>query len=59
MAIIPNIYINAVVSIGIKNQSKSVSWIGSGFFVIRKVDDKGNARPFLITNSTLDIQFIA
>ncbi|WP_418983428.1 S1 family peptidase [Alistipes sp.] len=50
MAIIPNIYINAVVSIGIRNQSKCVSWIGSGFFVIRKVDDKGNARPFLITN---------
>ena len=50
MAVIPNFYINAVVSIGIRNQSKGVSWIGSGFFVIRKIDDNGKGCPFLITN---------
>lgn len=50
MAIIPNFYLNAVVSIGLRNYDGNVSWIGTGFFVIRKVDDKGNVRPFLVTN---------
>lgn len=50
MAVIPNFYINAVVSIGIRKQSKDISWIGSGFFVIRKIDDNSKGCPFLITN---------
>lgn len=49
MAIIPQFFIEAVVSIGIPNGS-STSWIGTGFFAMRKVDADGNAVPLLITN---------
>ena len=49
MAIIPSFFLDAVVSIGIKVKS-STSWIGTGFFVIRKVNTDGAARPFLVTN---------
>ena len=49
MAIIPNFFIDAAVSIGYRNAA-NIEWIGTGFFVIRKIDAEGNARPFLITN---------
>lgn len=49
MAIVPKFFIDAVVSIGNRNHTE-IDWIGTGFFVIRKVDKEGNARPFLITN---------
>lgn len=50
MAIIPIQYKNAVVSIGIKNQDKDPTrWIGTGFFVVRKIDES-NIYSFLITN---------
>ena len=49
MAIIPDFYINAVTSIGVQTNSK-ISWIGTGFFAYRVVDDKGNAQPLLVTN---------
>lgn len=49
MAIIPTIYKNAVVSIGCKNSNGSVNWIGTGFFVVRKVDEQ-SATPFLVSN---------
>ena len=49
MAIIPSFYLDAVVSIGIKNNSE-IEWIGTGFFVVRKVNENGDGRPFLITN---------
>lgn len=50
MAIIPIHYKNAVVSIGIKDPSNgNIQWIGTGFFVIRKIDGD-NAMPFLISN---------
>lgn len=49
MAIIPDFYINAVASIGIQANS-GVSWIGTGFFSYRIVDENGNARPLLVTN---------
>lgn len=52
MAIIPEPYLNAVASIGRKNENKDVSWIGTGFFVYRKkvINGEEYFRPFLITN---------
>ena len=51
MAIIPKSFIESVVSIGNRNNDGSISWIGTGFFVIRKLkEDKTQARPFLVTN---------
>lgn len=49
MAIIPKFYIESVVSIGVKNKC-SITWIGTGFFVFRKVDTNNNAQLFLVTN---------
>ena len=40
---------DAVVSIGIR-QDKNTIWIGTGFFVIRKTNEQGDGRPFLVTN---------
>ncbi len=49
MALIPDLYKNAVVSIGIKNDSGTTNWIGTGFLVVRQVDKDGYI-PFLISN---------
>ena len=49
MAIIPSFYLDAVVSIGIRDNAKTV-WIGTGFFVVRKINNNGDGRPFLVTN---------
>lgn len=49
MALIPQFFIDAVVSIGVRNGTQTV-WIGTGFFAMRKVDVDGNAIPMLITN---------
>lgn len=56
MAIIPKQYMNSVVSIGICDNSEeicdnsAISWIGTGFFVERKNNDKKKSMPFLVTN---------
>lgn len=51
MAIIPKPFIDAVVSIGNKSEDGTISWIGTGFFVIRKDNkDKSRATPFLVSN---------
>ncbi|WP_304379350.1 hypothetical protein [uncultured Parabacteroides sp.] len=50
MAIIPQFYKNAVVSIGIKKPNDHIVWMGTGFFMTRRADDQGNVRPFLVTN---------
>ena len=51
MAIIPKSFIESVVSIGNRNDNGTISWIGTGFFVIRKLKkDKTLVRPFLVTN---------
>lgn len=48
MSIIPKQYMNSVVSIGICDNSEEIcdnseiSWIGTGFFVERKNNDKKN-----------------
>lgn len=49
MALIPDFYKNAVVSIGIKNDSGATNWIGTGFLVVRQVDKDGYI-PFLVSN---------
>ena len=49
MAIIPEFFINSVTSIGIRNGA-GISWIGTGFFIVRMLDVEGNARPMLVTN---------
>lgn len=49
MAIIPEFFINSVISIGVRNNT-GISWIGTGFFIVRNVDVEGNARPMLVTN---------
>ena len=49
MALIPDIYKNAVVSIGIKNNSGATNWIGTGFLVVRQIDKDGYI-PFLVSN---------
>lgn len=49
MAIIPTQYLDAVVSIGIRKEAE-IAWIGTGFFVIRKVNERGDGKPFLVSN---------
>lgn len=49
MSIVPQFYLNAVVSIGTRI-SDEIKWIGTGFFAFRKVDVDGSGYPFLITN---------
>lgn len=49
MALIPDLYKNAVVSIGMKNDSGTINWIGTGFLVVRKVCNDEYI-PFLVSN---------
>lgn len=48
MAVIPQTYLDAVVSIGVRIDS-DIKWIGTGFFVIREIKE-GKGVPFLVTN---------
>lgn len=49
MAIIPPFFLDAVVSIGVRDEHNTIAWIGTGFFVIRLIEgDRG--KPFLISN---------
>lgn len=50
MALIPYQYLDAVTSIGVRNQDNSISWIGTGFFVGRCIDNPNQVVPFLVTN---------
>lgn len=50
MAIIPDFYKNAVVSIGVRQNNSTVQWIGTGFFMVSEVDEQGRGYPFLVTN---------
>lgn len=49
MALIPKGYIDAVVSIGVKQPEDKIAWIGTGFFVHRRINDK-EVLPFLVSN---------
>ena len=48
MAVIPQVYMDAVVSIGVRSAA-DIKWIGTGFFVIREVRE-GHGIPFLVSN---------
>ena len=50
MAIIPQVYLNSVVSIGTRIDAKKIAWFGTGFFVGRDSDEEGKVIPFLVTN---------
>lgn len=55
MALIPDFYLNSVVSIGVEGVDKQMSWIGTGFFIYRRINktDGGPSKqviPFLVTN---------
>ncbi len=49
MAIIPEHYLNAVVSIGIVYKGP-IKWIGTGFFVTRSIEDPTRGKPYLVSN---------
>ena len=49
MSIVPQFYLNAVVSIGTR-MSDEIRWIGTGFFALRKANADGRGYPLLITN---------
>ena len=50
MAIIPQVYLKSVVSIGIRDDAKKIHWIGTGFFVGRDSEQEGKVVPFLVSN---------
>ena len=50
MAIIPELFLRAVTSVGIRTKNDEIKWIGSGFFLLKVVDDAGIGKPFLVTN---------
>lgn len=50
MAIIPKVYLNSVVSIGIRDDAKQIHWIGTGFFIGRNSNEEGKVVPFLVSN---------
>lgn len=49
MAMIPENYTNAVVSIGIRIKDNKIAWVGTGFFMVRAIDED-HGRLFLVTN---------
>lgn len=49
MALLPKFYMEAVVSIGIRSASV-INWIGTGFFVIKKLKTEDTYLPFIVTN---------
>ena len=49
MSIIPSFFKNAVVPVGLRQADSSVRWIGTGFFVVRQINES-EGTPFLISN---------
>lgn len=51
MSLLPNEFINAVVSIGVKKSTTECNWFGTGFFVLRPEDkDNQTHTLFMVTN---------
>lgn len=48
MALIPKFFMEAVVSIGLRNGTV-INWIGTGFFVVKPLG-KDKYQPFMVTN---------
>lgn len=57
MSLIPKFYKDAVVSIGLRNADNTISWIGTGFFVLRKIDEN-QGKPFLVTNMSWKVMIV-
>lgn len=49
MALIPDHYMKAVLSIGVRKADGDIKWIGTGFMIVKKVDEN-HYQPFLVTN---------
>lgn len=49
MAMIPDHYIKAVLSIGVRKTGGNIAWIGTGFMIVKKVDEN-HYQPYLVTN---------
>lgn len=50
MAIIPPVYFDSVVSIGVKISATEIAWTGTGFFIGRRTGQDNKVYPFLISN---------
>ena len=50
MAIIPELYLNSVVSIGVRIASTNIMWIGTGFFVGKASGQENQVYPMLVSN---------
>lgn len=50
MAIIPHMYLDSVVSIGVRTDATKIEWFGTGFFVGKKVANENRVYPILVTN---------
>lgn len=50
MAIIPDSYLNSVVSVGVRTGVSTIAWIGTGFFVGRSAGLKDKVYPLLVSN---------
>jgi len=50
MAIIPESYLNSVVSIGVHINQADIAWIGTGFFVGRASGQENQVYPMLVSN---------
>ena len=50
MAIIPESYLNSVVSIGVRINQADIAWIGTGFFVGRASGQENQVYPMLVSN---------
>ena len=48
MSLIPKVYMEAVLSIGTRSNA-GINWIGTGFFVVKIIDDD-KYQPFMVTN---------
>ena len=50
MAIIPESFLNSVVSIGVRINSTNIAWIGTGFFAGRASGQENQVYPMLVSN---------
>ena len=49
MSLIPKFFMDAVLSIGVRNNKGKVQWIGTGFFVMKRLNAE-RYQPFLVSN---------
>lgn len=49
MALIPKFFVNSVAAIGLKNETGEIKWFGTGFFVLKKIEEDAY-RVFFVSN---------